>query len=417
MKRRISTLLFFLILVFPLAAQKPIRDLKPTPVLISIDGLRYDYLDKYKPKNLNLLARNGVRAKWMIPSYPTLTFPNHYTIATGLHSENHGIVGNSMYDPMFDATFSLSKSEEVQNGRWWLGEPIWSTAEKQGQKAGAYFFPGTEAEIAGARPTYWKKFNDKVPNPERVDTILSWLDLPLGERPTFYTLYFSDVDHAGHDFSPDAPETRKAVNDVDGVIGRLVEGLKRREVFQKVNLIIVSDHGMATVLPTNQVVLDDYFDAGKIERIVWGKQITQIYPKAGEENAVIIALTAKTPQQAKCYRKEDIPSRFHYRNSNRIAPVVCLAQEGWNITSRKDYEKDKKEGKAATHNTGSHGYDNDLESMRATFIAHGAAFKRKTVVEPFPNVNVYYIMTKILNLKPAPNDGTPETAKVVLKRF
>jgi len=196
-----------LIYSFTCFAQKPIRDLKPTVILISVDGFRYDYLDKYQPKILNELAKKGVRAKWLIPSFPTKTFPNHYTIATGLYPENHGIIENNIFD--FDTVFTLGKREEVQNSRWWLGEPIWVTAEKQGQKAGAFFFPGTEAPIQAVRPTFWKEYNGKIPNETRVDTILSWLDLPQKERPTIYTLYFSDTDDAGHGFSPDSKEVRR----------------------------------------------------------------------------------------------------------------------------------------------------------------------------------------------------------------
>src|SRR6266567_8518126 len=208
-----------LALKLPVFAQaKPIRDLQPTVILVSLDGFRYDYLHRYRPMNLNSLATGGVRARSMIPSFPSKTFPNHYTIATGLYPQNHGIVENNIYDPEFKSVFTLSKREEVQNGRWWLGEPIWVTAEKQGERAASFFFPGTETEIAGKRPTYWKTYDAKIPNEERVNTILSWLDLPRAERPTLLTLYFSDVDDAGHAFSPDSVETRDAVIRVDGEI-------------------------------------------------------------------------------------------------------------------------------------------------------------------------------------------------------
>src|SRR5687768_8142001 len=181
-KTRVVIILLLVLAVTVVPAQQPIKDLKPTVILISLDGFRYDYLDKYHPPTLTALAKNGVRAKWMIPSFPTKTFPNHYTVATGLYPQNHGIIENNIYD--FGTTFSLGKREEVQNSRWWLGEPIWVTAEKQGQRAGAFFFPGTETEIKGVRPTFWKQYEHELPNEQRVDTILSWLDLPLEERPT-----------------------------------------------------------------------------------------------------------------------------------------------------------------------------------------------------------------------------------------
>ncbi|MGH9946954.1 MAG: ectonucleotide pyrophosphatase/phosphodiesterase [Pyrinomonadaceae bacterium] len=391
-------------------AQKPINDLKPTVILISLDGFRYDYLDKYKPPTLNKLANEGVRAKWMIPSFPTKTFPNHYTIATGLYPEHHGIIENNIWD--FGATFTLNKREEVQNSRWWLGEPIWVTAEKQGLRAGAFFFPGTEAEIAGRRPTFWMHFDDEIPNETRVDQILAWIDLPPATRPRMYTLYFEDVDGAGHSFSPDSPETRAAVHLVDGNIWRLMDGLKARKIDRKVNVIIVSDHGMAAVDQRNAVVMDDYFSADKTERILTTGEIWQIFPKAGKLENIMDGL--KPIQHSVCWRRADIPERLHYNTSPRIAPIVCSAEEGWFMTSRARYETQKK-GDDFDMTRGAHGYDNRYQSMGATFIAHGAAFKKGYVAEPFENVEVYNLMCRILKLKPSPNDGRLENVIAMLR--
>jgi predicted AlkP superfamily pyrophosphatase or phosphodiesterase len=392
-------------------AQKPIRDLKPTVILIALDGFRADYLDKYRPKTLNELAGNGVRAKWLVPSFPTKTFPNHYTIATGLYPEHHGIVENNIYD--FVTVFSLGNREEVQNSRWWLGEPIWVTGEKQGQRTGAFFFPGTEAEIMGTRPTFWKTYDGKIPNAERVDTILSWLDLPQKERPTFYTLYFSDTDDAGHSSGPDSEATKNAVIKVDGELGRFYQGLKKRKINKKVNLIIVSDHGMATVFQKNAVFLDDYFDFKKTERILWTGEIVQIFPASGAETEIVSNLQSKI-EHAECWRKSEIPARFHYNEGTRIAPIVCSADEGWVLTNHERFETTKKRDDFLLPK-GAHGYDNQLESMRATFIAHGAAFKKGKVVEPFENIHIYNLMAKILDLTPAKNDGDFEKVKGFLR--
>ena len=393
---------------------KPINDLKPTIILVSLDGFRYDYLTKYKPEHLNFLARQGVRAKWLIPSFPTKTYPNHYTIATGLYPQNHGIVENNIYDQEFKAVFDLSNRQEVQNGRWWLGEPIWVTAEKQGQKAGSIFFPGTEAEIAGKRPTYWKLYDEKVSNAERVDTILSWLDLSPAERPTCLSLYFSDVDDAGHEFSPDSPETGRAVAKVDAEIGRLIKGLVARNVFEKVNLIIVSDHGMASVKFSNAVLLDEIFDTGLAERIFWTREIVSIFPREGKEEEIYTALKTKLPARAKVYRRSEIPERFHYRRSPRIAPLIVLPDEGWIVTNRQRFEAMRERGDLQRLK-GAHGYDNRLKSMRAIFIAHGEAFKKAKVVEPFENIHIYNIMARILGLIPAQNDGSLAVARDVLR--
>jgi predicted AlkP superfamily pyrophosphatase or phosphodiesterase len=414
MNRKIFVPLILFCLVstfyFQAFAQQPIRDLKPTVILISLDGFRYDYFEKYNPPTLKKLAKKGVRARWMIPAFPTKTFPNHYTVATGLYPENHGIIENNIFD--FGTVFTLSKREEVQNGRWWLGEPIWVTAEKQGQRVGAFFFPGTEAPIQGVRPTFWKTYDGKIPNETRVDQILNWLDLPAAERPTLYTLYFSDVDDAGHEFSPDSEENKQAVLRVDANLRRLLDGLKKRKIDKKVNLIVLSDHGMATVKPENSVVLDEYFDFSLTERILWTGEIVQIFPKANEENGIIEKL--KPIKNAECWRKAEIPARLNYRKSPRIAPIVCSAQPGWYLTNRERLAARQKRADALRP-WGAHGYDNQAESMRAFFLAHGAAFKKGLVTEPFENVNVYNIISRILNLKPTPNDGNFKIANEILK--
>ena len=390
-----------------------IRDLRPTVILIGLDGFRYDYLEKYQPPNIRSLARDGVQAKWMIPSFPSKTFPNHYTIATGLYPQNHGIVENNVFDKGFNATLTMSNREEVQKGRWWLGEPIWITAEKQGQSTAPLFWPGSEAEIAGMRPTYWKPYDWKMTNEARVDAILSWLDLPPGERPTLLTLYFSDVDSAGHDSSPDSRETRDAVLKVDADLGRLADGLKARGIFAQVNLIIVSDHGMATQDPNNTIILNELFDETLAEKILWTAEIVSIFPKPGKEDAIYDKLKAKLPPQAKVYRKADIAARLHYSNSPRIAPLLVLPDEGWTLTTRAKFDemkaKDRKSGLR-----GGHGYDNELPSMRAIFVAHGSAFKKGAVIEPFENVQVYNVMTRILGLTPAPNDGDDTMANAAM---
>lgn len=396
-----------------IAGQQKISDLKPTVILISLDGFRYDYVDKYKPPTIAALARTGVRAKWMIPSFPTKTFPNHYTVATGLYPQNHGIVDNYVYD--FGEIFSMSKRKEVENPRWWWGEPIWVTAEKQGQIAASYFFVGTETFIQGEAPTHWRTYNGRVPNIMRVDKILGYLDQPKEKRPTMMSMYFSTTDDVGHEFGPEAEETKYAVWEVDEYIKRLVDGLERRGIDKKVNIIITSDHGMAAVDQRNAVVMDEYFnteDKSIADPILTSGEIWQIFPKPGKEAG--IAASLKTIKNARCWQKADIPTRFHYNQGKRIAPIICSPDEGWFLTSRERYETQKKSDDFA-QTRGAHGYDNKYQSMQATFIAHGAAFKRGHVAEPFENIEVYNIMCKILGLKPAKNDGDLERVKGILR--
>ena len=333
----------FALLSFVSAQIRAIKDLKPTVILISLDGFRYDYLDKFKPRVLSELAKTGVRAKWMTPSFPSKTFPNHYTIATGLYPEHNGIIENNIF--YFGSVFGMSKTEEVQNPRWWLGEPIWVTAVKQGQKSASFLFPGTETPIQGILPTFWKHYDGKVPNAERVDTILGWLDLPQDKRPTMFTLYFSDTDDAGHEGGPDSVEIQNAVQKVDGDVGRLVEGLKARKIYKKVNVIVVSDHGMANVNPDNAVFLDDYIKLDDAARILWTNEIIQIFPKAGREDELVNQL--KRINHATCWRKSEIPARFNFSDSPRIAPIICSTEEGWVTTSRNRYAELKKKNTTA----------------------------------------------------------------------
>jgi predicted AlkP superfamily pyrophosphatase or phosphodiesterase len=397
------------------AQSKSIADLQPTVILISIDGFRADYLQKFQPANLMSLAQAGVRAQAMTPSFPSKTFPNHYTLVTGLYPQDHGIIENNIYDRETRAVFSLGNREEVQSSRWWLGEPIWVTAEKQGQKTAPLFFPGSEAEIKGKRPTYWKPYDGKLSNEARVDTLLSWLDLPRGERPTFLTLYFSDVDDAGHASGPDSDEVKNAVAKVDRDLGYLIAGLKTRGIFDQVNLIIVSDHGMATVDSNHAIILDEIIDVNQTEKILWTSELVSIFPREGKEDELYRTLKAKLPPQARVYRKADIPARFHYSKSPRIAPLVVMPAEGWILIERQRFEGIRARGDLKKLK-GGHGYDNRLPSMRAIFIAHGPAFKKGLVIKPFDNIHVYNVMAKILGLPPAPNDGDDRLARRVLSK-
>lgn len=410
MRRRILLFLAVCLLVVSGCAQERIRDLRPTVILLSIDGMRFDYIDRFRPENLQRIAARGVRAKWLIPSFPTKTFPNHYTIATGLYPEHHGIIENNIRD--FGTTFTLNKREEVQNPRWWLGEPIWVTAEKHGIRAASFFFPGTETEIRGRRPSFWREYDGKVPNFERVDQILQWLDLPVAERPQIFTLYFSDVDDAGHGFSPDSREVADAVKRVDEAIGRLTEGLRARGIEEKVNIIIVSDHGMATVYRRNSVIMDDYFNREDAEAILTTGEIWQIFPKYGRAEEILSGL--KKIAHARCWTKSDIPARLHYQASTRIAPIVCSANEGWMMVSRQQFENFSARVDFDSPR-GAHGYDNAYESMRATFIAAGPAFRKSYLAEPFENIEIYNVMCRILGLTPAPNDGDLNRVKKMLR--
>lgn len=403
---------FLLILSSQNFAQEPIIDLKPTVILISLDGFRYDYLDKYAPNTLRQMANSGVKAKWMIPSFPTKTFPNHYTVVTGLYPAHHGIVENNIWD--FGETFKMDDREKVRDAKWWLGEPIWVTAERQGQKAANYFWPGSEAKIEGFYSSIWRGYNGRVPNDMRVDKVLSWLDKPQSERPTFVTMYFSATDDVGHEFGPDSEETKYSVLEVDRYIERLMRGLKQRKIDKMVNVIIVSDHGMANYYPKQATFLDDHIDLDiDTDRILWTNEIQQIFPKEGKLDYVFNKL--KGLDHVTCWKKDDVPGRLHYSDGKRVAPIVCSSEIGWITTNHKRWNDWYKDLDDTARPRGAHGYDNRYQEMQATFIAHGPAFKRGYVAEPFENVEVYNIMCKILKLKPVRNDGDLDRVKDILR--
>jgi predicted AlkP superfamily pyrophosphatase or phosphodiesterase len=374
---------------------------------VGIDALGWDFLDKASTPNLDRLVARGVRAERMIPDFPTKTFPNFYTIATGLYNEHHGIVANNMYDPVFDAWFRMGDRDTAMDGRWWGGEPLWVTAEKQGLTAATFFWPGTDVPIQGVRPTHWKRYDGRIPNRERVEQVLAWLGLPEAERPSLITLYFSDVDRATHNHDLDAEEVREAIRGVDEMIGILTAGLEEQSLEGQVNVVVVSDHGMADTEPHRMVIVDDYIDLSWVRVADWNP-VLALFPKAGMEDAVYEALSQA--MHLTVYRKADIPDRYHYREHRRIPPILAVADEGWSVSSRESYAR-----RPGRYGGANHGYDNELPSMGATFIAAGPAFRQGVVVPAFANVHVYELLCHVLGLVPAPNDGSLEAVRGVLR--
>jgi predicted AlkP superfamily pyrophosphatase or phosphodiesterase len=377
----------------------------PIVVLISIDGFRWDYLDSLPLPNLHALAREGVRARWMVPAFPTQTFPNHYTIVTGLYPAHHGIVNNTFVDPADGARFRYTDSVTVGQSRWWGGEPVWVTAIRQGRRAASMYWVGSEAAIEGVRPTYWKRYDGDVPGAARVDTVLAWLALPDTLRPSLVTLYFQSVDHEAHDSGPLSPEMDRAADSVDQWIGRLRQGLERQGLADRTDIIVVSDHGQASLSPERQVFLDDYIDRGSVVDFNLGSFIA-LAPKGGSADSIAARLA--TAPHAHVYARANVPARWHYEGNPRIAPIVGVMDAGWTLTTRAH-----RPGRGETG--GNHGYDSDDPLMRATFIAAGPAFRRGVVVPPFQNIHVYDLICHLLDLRPASNDGSLDSVRTTLR--
>src|SRR5690606_25705510 len=346
--------------------------------------------------NLSRLAAEGVRAEWMNPSYPSLTFPNHYSIVTGLRPDRHGIVHNRMHDAAL-GDFSLSDREAVGDGRWWGGEPIWITAQKAGLRSATMYWPGSEAAIGGVRPTQWRPFDKEVGSDSRVDQVLAWLDAPPGTRPAIVTLYFDVVDSAGHGHGPDSPQAHAALAEVDAALGRLRDGLASRGLLDRVNLVVVSDHGMATVAPGHAVVLEDMVTVAEA-KVVSAGQVVGIVPNPGHGETVARRLLG-AHERYDCWRKGELPARWHYGTHPRIPPIVCQMHEGWDAVPREYIAR------RPDHARGSHGYDPALPSMRALFVARGPAFRTGARIAAFDNVDVYPLLARLLGIAPAPNDG------------
>lgn len=379
-------------------------------ILISLDGFRWDYLQKYDAPVLRQLADGGVRAKRMNPSFPSKTFPNHYTLVTGLRPEHHGIVSNWFFDPAFGETFSMSKTESNTESRWWGGEPVWITAERQGVRSACFFWPGSEMENHGKRPSFYKAFDGKLSSSARVDGLLKWLDLPLAEQPRLCTLYFDIVDHAGHKFGPDAPETAQAVKQVDEAIGRLLAGLASRGLRERTNFVIVADHGMARCGPDKVIFLEDLMDVATVQVESTGPN-GGVRPKNGPAADLVASIRAKNVAHLQVYLREEVPAHLHYRDNPRIPPVVLIADDHWNIESKLGWPN-----RAPTYSIGSHGWDPETSDMGALFIASGPGFRRGLVLEPFDNIHVYNLLCAALGVQPAPNDGDQRLVRAALAR-
>ncbi|WP_313435589.1 ectonucleotide pyrophosphatase/phosphodiesterase [Stenotrophomonas sp.] len=378
----------------------------PKLLLISIDGLRADALDRGMTPNLQRIIDGGVRARWMTPSYPSLTFPNHYTIVTGLRPDHHGIVNNSMDDAQL-GRFALSDRDAVTNSGWWGGEPIWVGAEKVGVRTATTSWPGSEAEIDGTRPSQWQVYDGKEPLQQRARTVLEWLAQTDADAPRLTTLYMENVDKAGHTYGPDSPQYRDAIVQADQIVGQVLDGLDAAGLAATTNVIVVSDHGMASVAEGHVVSTESMADPSIARNVSQGQSVG-FAPVAGREAQAERALLGRHAHY-ECWKKESLPARWHYGTHPRVPPIVCQMDEGWDaLHAERIAKRDRQE-------RGSHGYDNALPSMRAVFVARGPSFHQGLVIDGFDNVDVYPLLAHLLQVPAAPNDGNAETLQKTLR--
>lgn len=382
----------------------------PIVVLVSLDGFAADYVERFAPPTLTALARRGVWApEGMIPAFPTKTFPNHYSLATGLHPARHGIVANTFYDPDRNETYRISDREKVEDGTWYGGEPLWVTAERQGMVAASYFWVGSEADVGGVRPSHWRVYDHEGPKADRVDKVLEWLAYPPEARPHLVTLYFADTDDAGHHFGPGSDELRDAVAEVDAALGRLVAGIERLEHGDEITILVVSDHGMDGYTPETIEYLADVLGSLDGIRVPEAGPSANLWVDGGPERARAVrdALDAGL-RHARAYLADETPDRLRYRGHPRIGDVVVVADSGWMVYP----ENDRPRRAGFTH-----GWDNAVLSMRALFVGAGPRLSGGRRIDPFSNVDVYPLVTELLGLVPAPGiDGSAETWADVLSR-
>lgn len=400
-----STLL--LLLCLSAAAQNPVITVDRGPnaaateskhyvVLVSLDGFRYDYAKKYNATHLLAIAARGASAPdGMIPSYPSLTFPNHYTLVTGLFPEHHGIVGNRFYDPDRKQQYSYTDPKTATDGSWYGGTPLWSLAEKQGMRSACFFWPGSEAEIAGERPTYYLHYDDKFPDEKRIEQVITWLKLPPAQRPHFITLYYSAVDHAGHEFGPDSRETTAAVHHLDAMMGLLQKELDALHL--PIDLLIVSDHGMAKIEGgwidlDSFAPLDNIITAGGFLYATDEAAANRVYQKLKAADAAFMV-----------YRRNRVPPELHFNSNPREGDPVIVARGPYAIRPKAPPAG----AEARAPLAGEHGYDPYMmPEMKAIFFAEGPDIRHNVKLKPFENVNVYPLIVKLLDLQTEKVDGS-----------
>lgn len=403
MKTFYHLLLFFLLLTRFVFGQT-----SPYLILVSFDGFRWDYPSSELTPNLNQIEKNGVKAISLKPSFPSSTFPNHITIATGLYPQNHSIISNNIYDKFYNENYSLGDTFAVRNPRWYKGEMIWETAKRQGIITASYFWPGSEMNLNFRRPDYFKYYEHSKDYFERVDGVISWLKLPYDERPKFITLYFDMVDTYGHKYGPKTEGTNKAVKFVDSVLGYLISGISQLNLKDSINLIVLSDHGMTSNFSDKQINVQQIISNDKI-KIVGKGPFMHLY---GNREDLEVAYNNLTKQQNNyyVYRRNEIPDYYNLKFNPLIGDIFILADVGWSLITDKDLKSNN------SYSAGNHGYDNNHIDMHGIFYAIGPSFKKGYMVGTIENIHIYPLLCKILNIIPNQNiDGDIKQIEFILK--
>lgn len=368
---------------------------KPYVLLLSLDGFRWDYVERFNPPNLKQFIASGVRANSLIPTFPSKTFSNHYTIATGMYPDNHGIIDNSFYNPKLDKKYAIRDRDAVEDGRFYGGLPLWVNAAQSGMVSASYFFVGTEAEIQGFRPSYYYLFDSKVEKSTQVNQLNEWLQLPEKTRPHFISMYFKDVDVAGHDYGPsDSPKVREAVMSVDKALGDIMKVIKHSKL--DVNVVIVSDHGMRDIKLNQFISFDDYVNADMYTIVVNGV-LANIHPKKGNSQKQVFEhlqkLTKDKPIEVML--TQDVPYFDKQQQNPNWGSIQLVPDDGHYFISKNSLIRRKESGQELY---GAHGFDANNKTMHGIFYANGSAFKNNHQISSIKNIHIYPLICEILGL-------------------
>lgn len=387
--------------------------LKQPVLLISLDGFRWDYMNKTNTPNLDKIVRTGVKAKFLRSAFPTTTYPNHFTMVTGLYPDRHGIIANYMYDPVLKERFNIYNTDP----KWWSAfgaEPLWITNQDQGGRSGVIHWPGYNVAFNGEYATLRVKtpsFNIDLRNKtgrvisyeKRIDILMKWLS--SNKPPNFVALYFEEPDEEGHRFGPNSTEIKNKIEKLDQTVGLIWDGLRRIGKLNKINIMITSDHGMTEMLPT-RIFFDKYVDTKNFD--IWDQSTNlMISPKKGHKCSVYKAferLQRKEPH-IKVYWKRDIPEFLHLKNNRRVPEIFVLADLGWALINSKQKYFYK----------GNHGFSQEHMDMAGFFVGRGPAFRRGYERDGFDNVHLYPLICHIMDIKPKPNNGSIEKVGDMLR--
>ena len=373
--------IFILSLVFPSSDKYTL--------VVSFDGFRHDYINRVPTPNFDKFINGGVIASSLSPVFPSLTFPNHYSLATGYHADEHKILGNKFFSKTLNKDYSMRDSKAVQNGQFYGMEPIWVTAEKNNILSATYFWIGSEAEINGYRPTIYKKYDGSVKFKSRVDSVISWFNLPIEQRPKLTMLYFSEPDYTGHEYGPNSNEVNRSVIEMDSIFGYLIDELSRTKVYKDLDIIVVSDHGMSDVSLDKVILLDTFIDLDKY-KVIPSFAVTHLWNLNDDED---ISNIFDNENNVQIFKKGQFPKKYHFSNSDS-PDYLIVADLGWSLTTTQKLNQSK------SFPGGMHGYDSNYLEMHGIFFANGPSFKSGVRIDSFENINLYPIICKTLEIPP-----------------